>query len=64
LWPAFKYSMAPPQPLVGSRTAPVLIPSQIRRNDFIEVSQCFSDWGAKAEALRCLRCDIKTVEHA
>jgi NADH-quinone oxidoreductase subunit F len=64
LWPAFRYDMAPPQPLVGARTAPVLIPSQIRRNNFVEVSQCFSDWGAKAEALRCLRCDIKGADHA
>jgi hypothetical protein len=45
--------------LGGSRNVGKLVPSDARRTSFSEVSRTLSAWEAKAEAIRCLRCDVK-----
>jgi hypothetical protein len=61
LWPRFEYdNSAPPHAQGGSRNAAEIVPKETRRSTWSEVSHTLSDWAAKAEALRCLRCDIKT----
>jgi hypothetical protein len=37
------------------------LPVEERKNSYAEVSPTFTEWQAKAECLRCLRCDIQTT---
>jgi hypothetical protein len=50
----------PPASQGGPRNPARLIPVAARRGSSVEVSPTFTEWQAKAECLRCLRCDIKT----
>jgi len=60
LWPPLVYDDTPP-PLGqgGKRNAANVTRCAARRCNFAEVSQPFTARQATAEALRCLRCDIK-----
>jgi hypothetical protein len=62
LWPPLAYDDTPP-PLGqgGRRNAARVARCATRRHSFDEVSQTFSARQSKAEALRCLRCDIKAT---
>jgi len=63
LWPAFKYDNAPPpQGQGGRRNVAKIAACASRRRNFNEVTQTFSARQARAETLRCLRCDIRTTE--
>ncbi len=60
LWPRFEYdSTVPPHAQGGSRNVGEIVPGEVRRSTWNEVSHRLSAWAAKAEAMRCLRCDIK-----
>lgn len=60
LWRDIKYDMTlPPHSQGGPRNEGKIISVEERRHSFSPVSQTFSAWEAKSEALRCLRCDIK-----
>jgi NADH dehydrogenase FAD-containing subunit len=60
LWPKFDYDHTIPPPSQGGPRNPArLIPPEQRRGN-VEVSPTFTEWQAKAECFRCLRCDIKT----
>ena len=62
LWPSFKYENAPPpQGQGGERNTAKVAACEGRRHNFHEVTHTFSAAQAHAEALRCLRCDIKTA---
>ena len=59
LWPKFDYDhTVPPSSQGGPRNPARLIPLEQRRGN-VEVSPTFTEWQAKAECYRCLRCDIK-----
>jgi NADH-quinone oxidoreductase subunit F len=59
LWPKFDYDHTIPPPSQGGPRNPAqLIPPGQRRGN-VEVSPTFTEWQAKAECFRCLRCDIK-----
>ena len=59
LWPKFDYDHTVPPPSQGGPRNPArLIPLEQRRGN-VEVSPTFTEWQAKAECFRCLRCDIK-----
>jgi NADH-quinone oxidoreductase subunit F len=61
LWPKFEYDWTiPPSNQGGPRNPARLLPVKERRGTWIDVSPTFTEWQAKAECLRCLRCDIKT----
>jgi NADH-quinone oxidoreductase subunit F len=61
LWPKFEYShTVPPPGQGGSRNPARLLSVEERRGNYVDVSPTFMEWQARAEALRCLRCDIKT----
>jgi hypothetical protein len=61
LWPKFDYDHAVPPPFQGGPRNPArLIPLAQRRGN-VEVSPTFTEWQARAECFRCLRCDIKTT---
>jgi formate dehydrogenase beta subunit len=62
LWPAFEYDNAPPQGQGGPRNVAKIAACASRRHNFNEVTQTFSARQARAETLRCLRCDIRTAE--
>jgi len=63
LWPAIKYDDSPPpQGQGGRRNVAKMAACASRRHNFDEVAQTFSAAQARAEALRCLRCDIKAAE--
>ena len=63
LWPVREYDSAPPpQGQGGPRNAAKVAACTVRRHNFNEVVQTFSAAQAQAEALRCLRCDIKAAE--
>jgi len=63
LWPAFEYDNAPPpQGQGGPRNVAKIAACASRRRNFNEVTQTFSARQARAETLRCLRCDIRTTE--
>ncbi len=63
LWPHFDYSQTiPPAGQGGSRNPSRLLPVEERRGKYVEVSPTFTEWQAKAECFRCLRCDIKAPE--
>ncbi|MGA2149795.1 MAG: FAD-dependent oxidoreductase, partial [Bryobacteraceae bacterium] len=63
LWPAFEYDNAPPpQGQGGPRNVAKIAACASRRHNFNEVTQTFSTRQARAETLRCLRCDIRTTE--
>ena len=60
LWPKLDYDQTVPPPSQGGPRNPArLIPLEQRRGN-VEVSPTFTEWQAKAECFRCLRCDIKT----
>ena len=60
LWPRPAYDNSiPPHAQGGSRHAGKLAACAARRANFHEAVQPLSAWEAKAEALRCLRCDLK-----
>ena len=60
LWPALEYDdTPPPHGQGGPRHAAKIAACETRRHNFTEVTQTFSAAQAQAEALRCLRCDIK-----
>jgi NADH-quinone oxidoreductase subunit F len=59
LWPKLDYDHTiPPQSQGGPRNPARLIPPEERHGN-VEVSPTFTEWQAKAECFRCLRCDIK-----
>jgi NADH-quinone oxidoreductase subunit F len=59
LWPKFEFdNTIPPSSQGGPRNPARHLPAA-ERNGNIEVSPTFTEWQAKAECLRCLRCDIK-----
>jgi hypothetical protein len=61
LWPKFEYDWTvPPSGQGGARNPARLLSVKERRGTWIDVSPTFTEWQAKAECLRCLRCDIKT----
>ncbi len=63
LWPHFDYSQTiPPAGQGGSRNPARLLAVEERRGTWVEVSPTFTEWQAKAECYRCLRCDIKVPE--
>jgi NADH-quinone oxidoreductase subunit F len=60
LWPPLEYdNSVPPHAQGGARNIGKLVPCAVRRANFNEVTLRLSAWEAKAEAMRCLRCDIK-----
>jgi NADH-quinone oxidoreductase subunit F len=60
LWPKFEYdNTIPPASQGGPRNPARVIPAEERKGN-VEVSPTFTEWQAKAECFRCLRCDIKT----
>jgi NADH-quinone oxidoreductase subunit F len=62
LWPPLEYDNTPPPSGQGrDRNTAKVTPCATRRRSFDEVSHTFSARQAKAEALRCLRCDIKAT---
>jgi len=62
LWPALKYdNTPPPHGQGGKRNTAKIAGCAARRRNFNEVTQTFSAGQARAETLRCLRCDIKTA---
>lgn len=61
LWPQLVYDQTPPPHGQGGRRNAAKISRVAARRNFTEVSQTFSARQAKAEALRCLRCDIKAT---
>ena len=63
LWPHFDYDQTiPPTGQGGGRNPARLLPVEERRGTYVEVSPTFTEWQAKAECFRCLRCDIKVPE--
>jgi NADPH-dependent glutamate synthase beta subunit-like oxidoreductase len=65
LWPKLKYDNSiPPDSQGGPRNVAAVLPYEQRRRSFDEVSRTFDEWPAKAEALRCLRCDVKASNTA
>jgi NADH-quinone oxidoreductase subunit F len=62
LWPALEYdNTPPPQGQGGRRNTAKIAAGTARRRNFSEVVKTLSAAQARAEALRCLRCDIKTT---
>ena len=60
LWPRLEWdNTIPPHAQGGSRNTGKLVPCARRRANFKEATQVITAWEAKAEALRCLRCDVK-----
>jgi len=60
LWPRLEYDNTVPQSTVdGARSVGKLVPSEVRKSSWGEVSHTLSAWEARSEAMRCLRCDIK-----
>jgi NADH-quinone oxidoreductase subunit F len=60
LWPKFEYEKSVPPPSQGGPRNPArLLPVEDRKRNYQEVSPTFTEWQAKAECFRCLRCDIK-----
>jgi hypothetical protein len=60
LWPHFHYDQTlPPAGQGGGRNPARLLPVEERRGNWVDVSPTFTEWQAKAECFRCLRCDIK-----
>ena len=65
LWPHFEYDRTiPPASQGGGRNPSRLLPVEERRATVAEVSPTFTEWQARAECYRCLRCDIKAPEAA
>ena len=67
LWPTFECChTVPPTGQGGSRTATRVLAVEERRGNYVDVSPTFTEWQARGETLRCLRCDIKAGngEHA
>ncbi|MEX1296183.1 MAG: FAD-dependent oxidoreductase [Candidatus Limnocylindrales bacterium] len=61
--PEFIYQMEPPDPPAeGGRNTPAELPADERVRSYAEVSVGFTPQVALAEAHRCLRCDIRSVE--
>jgi NADH-quinone oxidoreductase subunit F len=62
LWPALEYdNTPPPHGQGGKRNTATIAGHTARRHNFNEVTRTFSAGQARAETLRCLRCDIKTA---
>jgi NADPH-dependent glutamate synthase beta subunit-like oxidoreductase len=62
LWPRLEYDATPPpHGQGGKRNAAKVAGCAVRRHNFNEVTQTFSAGQARAESLRCLRCDIKAT---
>jgi hypothetical protein len=65
LWPKTKYDNSiPPDSQGGPRNIGPVVPSEQRRRGFDEISHTFTECQAKAESLRCLRCDVKAFNPA
>jgi len=65
LWPPLVYdNTPPPSGQGGQRQAAKVTRCATRRRNFEEVSHTFSARQARAEALRCLRCEIKATAEA
>ncbi len=59
LWPKFEFdNTVPPASQGGARNPARVIPPEERVGN-TEVSPTFTEWQAKSECYRCLRCDIK-----
>jgi NADPH-dependent glutamate synthase beta subunit-like oxidoreductase len=62
LWPKLEYeNTVPPGSQGGARNPARLIPVEERRGTYTPVSPTFTEWQAKSECFRCLRCDVKEV---
>ena len=60
MWPKFEYDQAvPPACQGGARNPARVLPLAERKGTWVDVSPTFTEWQAKAECLRCLRCDVK-----
>jgi len=59
LWPKFEYDQTVPPPSQGGARNPARVIPPAERIGNTEVSPTFTEWQAKSECLRCLRCDIK-----
>jgi hypothetical protein len=59
LWPQFEFDQTLPPPSQGGARNPARLLAPADRQGNVEVSPTFTEWQAKAECLRCLRCDIK-----
>jgi NADH-quinone oxidoreductase subunit F len=59
LWPKFEYDQTIPPPSQGGARNPARAIPPEQRVGNTEVSPTFTEWQAKAECFRCLRCDIK-----
>ena len=60
LWPRPQYNNTVLQHTAeGPCNVGKLVPSEVRRSSWSEVSHTLSAWEAKTEAMRCLRCDIR-----
>ncbi|MFH0796195.1 MAG: FAD-dependent oxidoreductase [Candidatus Omnitrophota bacterium] len=63
LFSEFRYQKtAPAEPEGGKRSSMKISPVKVRREDFREVTSGLSQKKACAEAVRCLRCDVKEKE--
>ena len=60
LWPKFEYDNTIPPASQGGPRNPARTIAPEQRVGNTEVSPTFTEWQAKAECFRCLRCDIKT----
>jgi NADH-quinone oxidoreductase subunit F len=64
LWPAFEYSMEPPEkPSESRRHVPAEVPARERVASCVEVSLGLTPVAALEETARCLRCDIRGEGH-
>jgi hypothetical protein len=59
LWPKFDYDHTIPPPSQGGPRNPARLIAPEQRHGNVEVSPTFTEWQARAECFRCLRCDIK-----
>jgi NADH-quinone oxidoreductase subunit F len=60
LWPAFEYSMEPPEtPAECARHVPAEVPARERVASNVEVSLGLTPVAALEETARCLRCDVR-----
>jgi NADH-quinone oxidoreductase subunit F len=65
LWPKFEYdNTIPPASQGGPRNPTRHLSVEERKGSYVAISPTFTEWQAKAECFRCLRCDIKTGQEA
>ena len=65
IMPIFTYGQTPPEPNATPRHHARFLPAAVRAKTFSEAVSALPPEEARAEACRCLRCDIReTVAHA